>query len=246
MKKINFTFLFLFFIPIIWAQAQSNLIPEDTEYYDPKPREVNINAQRVPDDAIVLFDGTDLSQWVSRKDPGQTAPWEIHNGQLIVKPKTGDIQTKEIFDNLQLHIEWKSPEDIKGSGQGRGNSGIFLQGMYEIQILDNNNNPTYVNGQAGSLYKQRPPLVEVRPDNDGWHSYDIIYTAPVFNPDGQLVRKGNVTVLHNGVLIQNHTVIEGTTEYIGLPKIIPHGKGPIILQDHGDQVRFRNIWIRKL
>ncbi|RZF62722.1 3-keto-disaccharide hydrolase [Sphingobacterium corticibacterium] len=227
------------------SMAQTKFKPEDTEFYAPKPPVVTLKNQ-VPSDAIVLFDGTDLDQWVSRNNPEQAAAWTVENNILKVKPKTGDIQTKQVFEDFQLHVEWKSPEIIKGEGQGRGNSGIFLQGRYEVQVLDNDDNPTYVNGQAGSIYKQRPPLVEVRATDDKWHRYDIVYKAPRFNKDGMLISKGSVTILHNGVLIQNNTQIEGTTEYIGLPKMEAHGAGPIILQDHNNPVSFRNIWIRPL
>lgn len=235
----------LFLALSISSMAQTKFKPEDTEFYSPKPPVVILKNQ-VPSDAIVLFDGTNLDQWVSRNNPEQPATWIINNNILTVRPTTGDIQTKQTFEDFQLHIEWKSPEVVKGNGQGRGNSGVFLQGLYEIQILDNNDNPTYVNGQAGSLYKQRPPLVEVRAEENKWHRYDIMYKAPRFNKDGTLISKGVVTVLHNGVLVQNNTQIEGTTEYIGLPKMQAHGAGPIILQDHGDLVNFRNIWIRPL
>ncbi|PRD57189.1 3-keto-disaccharide hydrolase [Sphingobacterium gobiense] len=235
----------LFLTLSISSMAQTKFKPEDTEFYSPKPPVVTVYNQ-VPSDAIVLFDGTTLDHWVSRQNPTQPAEWTLENNTLTVKPKTGDIQTKQTFEDFQLHLEWKSPAVIKGEGQGRGNSGIFLQGRYEIQILDNDNNPTYVNGQAGSLYKQRPPLVEVRASEDRWHRYDIIYKAPRFNKDGMLISKGTFTLLHNGVVVQNNTVIEGTTEYIGLPKMQAHGAGPIILQDHGDLVHFRNIWIRPL
>ncbi|MCS4227522.1 DUF1080 domain-containing protein [Sphingobacterium sp. BIGb0165] len=221
--------------------AQTNMKPSDTEYYKPVPPTVTLN-KGIPSDAIVLFDGKDLSKWKSEKG---NANWTVANNTLEVKPGTGNIETTEHFGDFQLHIEWKSPELIKGEGQGRGNSGIFLQGLYEIQVLDNNNNPTYVNGGAGSLYKQRPPLAQVIV-TDKWHVYDIIYKAPQFNKDSLLISKGTVTVLHNGVLIQNNTQIDGTTEYIGLPKQVSHGPGPIILQDHGDLVQFRNIWLRKL
>ncbi len=243
--KINlFTTTFLVALSSICA-AQTKFQPQDTEFYSPKPPVVTLQAQ-IPSDAIILFDGKNLDQWESSKTAGQAAPWTIERGALTVKPSTGDIQTKEKFEDFQLHIEWKSPEKIKGEGQGRGNSGIFLQGRYELQVLDNNNNPTYVNGQAGSIYKQRPPLVEVHAGSDQWHQYDVIYKAPRFNKDGMLISKATVTVLHNGVLVQNNTQIEGTTEYIGLPKMEAHGAGPIILQDHGDLVHFRNIWIRPL
>jgi len=221
--------------------AQTNMKPSDTEYYKPVPLTVTLN-KGIPSDAIILFDGKDLSKWKSEKG---NANWTVANNTLEVKPGTGNIETTEHFGDFQLHIEWKSPELIKGEGQGRGNSGIFLQGLYEIQVLDNNNNPTYVNGGAGSLYKQRPPLAQVIV-TDKWHVYDIIYKAPQFNKDSLLISKGTVTVLHNGVVVQNNTQIDGTTEYIGLPKQVSHGPGPIILQDHGDLVQFRNIWLRKL
>lgn len=225
----------------ITVHAQTNMKPSDTEYYSPVPPTITLHSG-IPSDAIVLFDGKDLSKWKSEKGK---ANWTVVNNSLEVKPGSGNIETAEHFSDFQLHIEWKSPELIKGEGQGRGNSGIFLQGLYEIQVLDNNNNPTYVNGGAGSLYKQRPPLAQViAPDK--WHVYDIIYKAPQFNKDGLLLSKGTVTVLHNGIVVQNNTQIDGTTEYIGLPKQLSHGPGPIVLQDHGDLVQFRNIWLRKL
>lgn len=227
------------------SHGQTKFVPEDTEFYSPKPPVINWN-NNIPSDAIVLFNGQNLEQWESAKNPGTAAPWAVSNNTLTVAPSTGNIRTKEKFNDFQLHIEWKSPEVIKGSGQGRGNSGVFLQGLYEIQVLDNNDNPTYVNGQAGSIYKQRPPLAEVRAKADKWHSYDIIYKAPRFNKDGMLISKATVTILHNGVVVQNNTQIEGTTEYIGLPRMEAHGAAPIELQDHGDLVSFRNIWIRNL
>ncbi|WP_437921634.1 3-keto-disaccharide hydrolase [Sphingobacterium sp. LRF_L2] len=241
--KLNLAISFLFIASI--AAAQTKFKPEDTEFYTPKPHVVHVPGG-VPDDALVLFDGRDLVEWQSVKDTNQAAPWLVEEGVLTVKGGAGDIQTKKKFGDFQLHIEWKSPELIKGEGQGRGNSGVFLQGLYEVQVLDNTDNPTYVNGQAGSIYKQRPPLVEVRSEEDGWHRYDLIYHAPQFNRDGMLVRKATLTLLHNGVLVQDQAVIEGTTEYIGLPKMMAHGVGPLILQDHGNPVHFRNIWIRPL
>lgn len=229
-----------------YAAAQTEFKPEDTEFYEPVPPIVQTSQQAAPSDAIVLFDGDNLNQWVTENDASSAPEWTVSNGVLTVKPGTGGIQTKEHFEDFQLHIEWKSPEEIKGEGQGRGNSGIFLQGKYEIQVLDNDDNKTYVNGQAGSIYKQNPPLVEVRKPEDGWHRYDILYSAPRFNKDGHLLKRGLVTILHNGVLVQYNTELQGTTEYIGLPKMEAHGPGPISLQDHGDLVSFRNIWIRKL
>lgn len=226
--------------------AQSKFQPQDTEFYEPKSPKVYTSESSAPSDAIILFNGKDLSNWVQADDNSKQADWRIDEGILTVKPGTGNIQTKQKFEDFQLHIEWKSPAIIKGEGQGRGNSGIFLQGKYEIQVLDNDNNPTYVNGQAASLYKQRQPLVTAVKPAGQWHSYDILYTAPKFNKDGILVKKGMVTVLHNGVVVHYNTIIEGTTEYLGLPKMVPHGAGPIVLQDHGDLVSFRNIWIRPL
>lgn len=227
-------------------QAQTKFQPQDTEFYEPKSKIVYTNPNKAPSDAIVLFDGKDLNQWRSTNANGDVAPWTINNGILTVKPGTGGIQTKQNFEDFQLHLEWKSPDIIKGEGQGRGNSGVFLQGLYEIQILDNNNNPTYVNGQASSLYKQRQPLVSAVKSAGEWHTYDILYSAPRFNSDDVLIKKGTVTVIHNGVVVHYNTQIDGTTEYIGMPRVVPHGAGPIILQDHGDLVSFRNIWIRPL
>lgn len=226
--------------------AQTKFQPQDTEFYEPKSKIVHTSPNKAPSDALILFDGTDLSQWESTKTKGANATWTIKDGVLTVKPGTGDIQTKQHFEDFQLHVEWKSPEVIKGEGQGRGNSGVFLQGKYELQVLDNNNNHTYVNGQAASIYKQRQPLVSATKAAGEWHTYDILYTAPRFNKDGVLIKKAIVTVLHNGVVVHYNTQIEGTTEYIGMPKMIPHGPGPISLQDHGDLVNFRNIWIRPL
>jgi hypothetical protein len=248
MKKIkNIITLSIFTLSIPTALfAQTKFQPQDTEFYEPKSKVVHTNPNTAPSDALILFDGKDLNQWESSKLKGTTAPWTIKDGILTVKPGSGDIQTKQTFEDFQLHLEWKSPDVIKGQGQGRGNSGVFLQGVYEIQILDNNNNPTYVNGQAASVYKQRQPLVSAVKPAGEWHFYDILYTAPRFNADGVLIKKGTVTVLHNGVVVHYNTQIEGTTEYIGMPKMTAHGPGPITLQDHGDLVNFRNIWIRPL
>jgi hypothetical protein len=226
--------------------AQTKFQPQDTEFYTPVLRTVTTSENKAPSDAIVLFDGSNLNQWVSSNNVKEPASWKVQNGIFTSTPKTGNIQTKENFEDFQLHVEWKSPEVIKGEGQGRGNSGIFLQGQYEVQVLDNNNNPTYVNGQAGSIYKQQPPLVTAVKPAGQWHTYDILYTAPRFNADGVLIKKGIVTIIHNGVVVQYNTQIEGTTEYIGLPKTLVHGPGPIVLQDHGDLVDFRNIWLRRL
>jgi hypothetical protein len=165
---------------------------------------------------------------------------------MTVQKGAGDIRTKQAFGDCQLHIEWRAPVEVIGDSQGRGNSGIFLQSTYEVQVLDSYNNRTYSNGQAASIYKQHMPLVNAcRPPGE-WQTYDIIYEAPIFHDDGTLARPAFITVIHNGVLVQNHVMLKGHTPYIGLPKYTAHGKLPIRLQDHGNPVSFRNIWIREL
>ncbi len=178
---------------------------------------------------------------------GDKAPWVIVNGELQVVPGTGDIETKRAFGSVQLHIEWMSPVDEGKTGQAYSNSGIFLMGFYEVQVLNSYDSKTYANGQAGALYKQSPPLVNASRPPGEWQSYDIIFTAPVFGSNGQIVSPARVTVLHNGVLIQNNTALSGPTVYIGSPQYMAHpSKLPLRLQDHGDKVRYRNIWVREL
>jgi hypothetical protein len=221
------------------------MTPAMTEYWQPQPPVVTPDP--VPSDAIVLFDGKNLSQWENSK--GAPAEWTVHNGVFTVKKGTGDIQTKQKFSDFQLHLEWCIPEGIEGESQARGNSGLFLQGIYEIQILDNYRNETYVNGQAGSIYKQTPPLVNAMRKPGEWNTYDIIYTAPTFKKDGTYRTPPTVTLLQNGILLQNNTIIRGNTPYVGFPEVKEHGPGPIMLQDHGDPsqpISFRNIWIREL
>lgn len=235
------------------ASAQEGMRPEMSEFYTPVTTVVAPGADlqgggfTAPSDAIVLFDGSDLSAWENSQ--GGPAEWTVADGVMTVDKSKGDIRTKEKFDNFQLHIEWRVPENIHGEGQARGNSGVYLQGMYELQVLDSYNNSTYVNGQAGSIYKQTAPLVNAMRKPGEWNVYDIIYTAPVFKEDGTYRSFPRVTVIQNGVLVQNNTTIIGTTEYIGFPKVRAHGAGPILLQSHGDPsepISFRNIWIRKL
>ncbi len=220
--------------------------PKVTEVWEPVPRKITpvVNGS-VPSDAIVLFDGTTLQEWKSWRGD-EEAKWKIEDDYMEVTKGSGSIMTRRKFSDIQLHLEWSAPTEIVGEGQGRGNSGVFLQEKYEVQILDSYESKTYSNGQAGSLYKQAIPLVNAMVAPGEWNTYDIIYKAPVFNADGIKVSSAYITVIHNGVVIQNHVELKGTTEYIGLPKNPPHGKGAIILQDHGNPVRFRNIWVREL
>lgn len=235
-------FAFSFILAPIMGKAQDG-DPSLTEFWEPVPEVVTPGeGNKPPSDAIVLFDGKDLSQWKGNEGAPK---WEVKSGAVTVVGGTGDIQTKQEFGDIQLHIEWRSPKKVESEGQGRGNSGIFLQGLYELQVLDSYENPTYVNGQAGSIYKQTAPLVNATKAPGEWQTYDVIYRAPKFSGD-ELVTPARITVLLNGVLIQDHTEIKGTTEYVGAPKIIPHGKGPLKLQDHGNPVSFRNIWVREL
>ena len=229
------------------------MVPEMTEFWEPAvavvtPGKPGENAViTAPSDAIILFDGKDLSKW-ENKDGGP-AQWDVKNGVFTVKKGTGDISTTQKFNDFQLHIEWSIPANITGKSQARGNSGIFLQGVYELQVLDNYNNRTYANGQAGSIYKQTPPLKNAMRLPGDWNVYDVVYTAPRFKKDSTLFSPARVTVLHNGVLILNNFTITGHTPYIGLPKYSFHGEGPIKLQDHGDpseSISYRNIWIREL
>jgi hypothetical protein len=201
-----------------------------------------------PSDATVLFDGSDTSAWEllqngKKKPKKQPKMWSIQDGCLVVG--TGKIQTKEAFGDCQLHIEWSAPEKIEKSGQGRGNSGIFFVGLYEIQILDSYENETYHDGQAGAIYKQTPPAVNAMRKPGEWNTYDIFWTAPRFNDDGSLESPAFITAVHNGVLILNHFQLKGDSPYTRPPEYNAHAPaGPIVLQDHGNPVRFRNIWVR--
>jgi hypothetical protein len=199
-----------------------------------------------PSDAIVLFDGKDLSRWRSVKDGGE-AKWQIKDGFMEVVPGSGDIATKEEFGDCQLHIEWAAPAVVKGESQGRGNSGVFLMERYEVQVLDSYENRTYYHGQAGAIYKQHAPLVNSTRRPGEWQSYDIIFKAPKFDEQGKVIERARITVLHNGVLIQNNVEIYGNTWHDRPALYLAHGpKGSLKLQDHGDLVRYRNMWIRQL
>jgi hypothetical protein len=231
--------------------------PKLTEFYTPVPPVVTPgkNAGDAPSDAIVLFDGKNLDQWRSGKDSSAAAGWTVADGIITVNKAAGNIVTKQSFLDYQLHIEWRIPVNITGTGQARGNSGVFLASVgagdagYELQVLDSYNNSTYVNGQAGSIYKQSVPLANANRKPGEWQAYDVIWTAPRFNDDGSLKTPARVTVLFNGVLVQNNYALTGVTMYIGKPFYKSHGASPIKLQAHGDPsepISYRNIWIRPL
>jgi hypothetical protein len=216
-----------------------------TEVWEPVPAKVTPGKNnRPPSDAIVLFDGTDLSNWTNHK--GDAPGWKIQDGAMTVVPKSGALVTKQKFGDCQLHIEFKIPIEKKGKGQDKGNSGVFLQKRYEVQVLDSYENITYSNGQAGSIYKQHIPMVNACLKPGEWQTYDIIFTAPRYNEDKTLKTPGYMTILHNNVLIHNHVELQGTIKWVGKPKYEYHGlKEPISLQDHGHPVSYRNIWIRE-
>ena len=232
--------------------------PKDTEVWEPVPAIVTPGTSNsaAPSDAVVLFDGTNLDQWVSTKDKSLPADWPVADGVMTVKKTPGNnIETKRSFKNYQLHLEWRIPPGITGADQARGNSGLFLASTgpgdagYELQILDSYENKTYVNGQAGSIYKQGIPLANAMRKPGEWQTYDVVWTAPTFNADGTVKTPAHVTALHNGVLIQNHFELKGETLYIGKPEYKKYDTAPIKLQAHGDPsppISFRNIWIREL
>lgn len=220
-----------------------------TEFWTPQPvkvvADIADNVVAAPSDAVILFDGTSSSAWSS--GDGSPCEWVVKDGIMTVAPGKGLIVTKEKFSDCQLHIEWRAPEDVTGESQGRGNSGVFLQNRYEVQILESEGTETYANGQAGSIYKQYPPLVNSTRPAGQWNIYDIIYTAPTFKKDGTLKSHATITVIHNGVVVQNNATILGRTEYVGIPKYKEaHGDDVIMLQDHGNPMQFRNIWLRRL
>jgi len=194
-----------------------------------------------PSDALVLFDGKDLSKW--KNDKGGDAKWKVSDGIVEVNG-TGSIVTKEDFADVQLHVEWATPAEVKGEGQGRGNSGVYLQGRYEIQVLDSYQNKTYFNGQAAAFYLHSAPLVNACRKPGEWQTYDIIFHGPKKGPDSQL-QEGSFTVLHNGVLVQDHIPVKGEATTAAMFQGVV-SKGPLVLQDHGNPVRYRNIWIRRL
>ncbi len=236
--------------PVPPPSAKDRMTPGMTEIWDPEVKIVEPGTANsdAPSDAIVLFDGSDINaNWEDSK--GNPSKWIIQDEALVCVRGSGVIKTKQKFSNFQLHIEWKAPAEVQGESQGRGNSGVYLQELYEVQVLDSYDNRTYRNGQAASLYKQYAPLVNVCRKPGEWQTYDIIYTAPTFNSDTTTYfTPPRVTVLHNGVLVQNNVSLRGPTEYIGIPEyfIKVHGPGSLVLQDHGNPVAYRNIWIREL
>ena len=243
----------------LFAQTQAAPAPkpEDTEIWEPAPKVVTPGPAveaAPPSDAIVLFDGKSLDEWVTVKDKSP-AQWTVADGVMTVNKAGGSIETRRSFHNYQLHVEWKIPANITGSGQARGNSGVFLASTgpgdagYELQVLDAYQNKTYVNGMAGSLYKQAIPLANPARKPGEWQSYDAVWTAPVFNADGTLKTPAYATVLFNGVLVENHFELKGETRYIGQPFYKAFDGAPIKLQAHGDKsepISFRNIWVREL
>jgi hypothetical protein len=198
-----------------------------------------------PADAVVLFDGRDLSRWCDEK--GEPARWKVENGYMEVAAKTGAIRTRQSFGDCQLHVEWSAPATVSGEGQGRGNSGVFLMGLYEVQVLDSFNNRTYADGQAASIYGQFPPLVNACRPPGQWQTYDIIFHGPRFDGSGRLRQPAVVTVLHNGILVQDRVSLTGPTAHKARPPYQVHpAQLPLSFQDHGNPVRYRSVWIREL
>jgi Domain of Unknown Function (DUF1080) len=231
--------------------------PKATEQWEPVPPVISPGSSpgAPPSDAIVLFDGRNLDQWVAATKDHAPAQWKVGNGVMTVVKSAGNIETRQLFRNYQLHLEWRIPKGITGEGQLRGNSGLFLASTgpgdagYEIQILDSWENKTYVNGQAASIYKQSAPLVNAMRKPGEWQTYDVVWTAPSFESDGALKTPAYVTLFHNGVLVQNHFALAGETLYIGKPSYRPYQRAAIKLQAHGDPsepISFRNIWVREL
>ncbi len=240
--------LLLFSLTLLAAPLLAQTDPRATEAWSPVPKVVTPgrSCTAPSSDAIVLFDGHNLDRWEQKG--GGPALWKLgSDGTVTITKNSGDIATKDSFGSCQLHIEFREPAKIEGDGQGRGNSGIFLMGQYEIQVLDSYQNPTYTNGQAGSIYKQAVPLVNACRKPGEWQSFDIIFTAPKFNADHSLASPAYITVLHNNLVIQNNVAIKGGTVYTGQPVYTDLGsKAPLILQNHGNAVSFRNIWIRRI
>jgi len=257
MRK-QFLVLSALLVAVSATQAQQKMKPEDTEVYTPVPPVVTPGntPQDAPSDAVILFNGKNLDQWRLTNDSTKPANWVVNKGALTVQKKgSGNIETKQRFLDYQLHIEWKIPTNITGTGQARGNSGVFLASTgkgddgYEMQVLDCYGNTTYTNGQTAAIYKQSVPLANACKKPGEWQTYDIVWTAPRFNDNGTVKSPARVTAFHNGVLVQNNYELTGKTFYIGHPSYTAHGASPIKLQAHGDAsepISFRNIWVRPL
>jgi len=214
---------------------------------DPGPEQAPVKA---PSDAVVLFDGTEATMVNWSDTRGNPSKWRLGEGFMESVKDAGFIETKAQFGSCQLHVEFATPSKVVGTSQERGNSGVFVHGMYEVQVLDSYDNTTYADGQCAALYGRAVPLVNACRPPGQWQTYDIIYHRPTFSAHGKVVRKATFTVLHNGVLVHDHVVLQGGTGWVGpyaVTGYVPHGdKGPLQLQDHGNPVRFRNIWIREL
>jgi len=258
-KQLIVLAIFMAGSTLLQAQVNRRGNPADTEVWEPVPAVVNpgrTNFDLPPSDAIILFDKDNLDEWESSRDKSP-AKWVVTGDYFTVNKPSGDIQTKRVFKDYQLHIEWKVPAEIEGEGQARGNSGVFLAatngnaGGYEIQVLDgyNNENKTYANGMVGSIYKETIPLANPSRKPGEWNVYDILWTAPEFNADGTVKKKAMITAFLNGVLVQHNTEVWGETAYIGKHEYVAHGDAPIKLQAHGDPsipISYRNIWVREL
>jgi Domain of Unknown Function (DUF1080) len=253
----------LFFSSLLFAALLGPALAADapppytlTEVWSPIPPVVTAPAAGVPSDAIVLFDGTNLDAWEPARPDGH--PWKIEDGAMVIIPTPAparpcDQRTKRAFGDVQLHLEFRTPAEVKGDGQGRGNSGVFFMGLYELQILDSYHNPTYVNGAAGAVYKEQAPLVNASRPPGEWQLFDAIFIAPRFAPDGKLLSPARLTAFQNGVLVQHDVVLTGPTPNgptYNLPKLPPYeahaDRLPLVLQDHRNPVSFRNIWVREL
>lgn len=240
--------LMLFTVTTISCAQEQEMRPEETEVWEPVPPKVDpggLHQATPPSDAVVLFDGNNFDHWETAD--GNQPEWNLEEDHMTVVGGSGGIQTKEGFGSVQLHIEWRSPKEIEGEGQGRGNSGVFLQNRYEVQVLDSYENETYVNGMAGSIYKQHIPMANAAREPGEWQSYDIVYIAPVFDDNGNVESPARITLFWNGILVHHDVELEGGTVYIGEPSYEAHqDKAPLSLQDHGNPVSFRNIWVREL
>ncbi len=241
--------------PMLNASAQDDRDPSNWDVHDrerPRPAVVvtgpqddESEARRPPSDAVVLFDGSSLDAWQTPN--GDDAPWKVEDGTFEVVPGTGGIRTRDGFGDVQLHLEWAAPDPPVGEDQDRGNSGVFLMGRYEVQILDSYENDTYADGQAAAIYGQYPPLVNAMRPPGQWNTYDVVFHRPRFDDAGTLLEPATLTVLHNGVLVQDHETLTGPSSHQSRPAYEAHAdRLPIALQDHDHPVRFRNVWLREL